>query len=65
MPKMKKGGGAYSIQKFFPNMERFETQVRKYKHEIDYLEKENATLAKKASSNEKDSVGRQMETAKL
>ena len=46
-------------------MERFETQVRKYKREIDYLEKENASLAKKAASNEKDSIGRQMETAKL
>ena len=46
-------------------MERFETQVRKYKREIDYLEKENAALAKKAASNERDSIGRQMETAKL
>ena len=53
------------LQKFFPNMERFESQVRKYSREIDYLEKENATLAKKAASNEKDSIGRQMETAKL
>ena len=53
------------LQKFFPNMERFESQVRKYRREIDYLEKENATLAKKAASNEKDSIGRQMETAKL
>ena len=53
------------LNKFFPNMERFETQVRKYKREIDYLEKENAALAKKAASNEKDSIGRQMETAKL
>jgi len=53
------------LQKFFPNMERFETQVRKYKREIDYLEKENVALAKKATANEKDSIGRQMETAKL
>ena len=53
------------LGKFFPNMERFETQVRKYKREIDYLEKENAALAKKAAANEKDSIGRQMETAKL
>jgi len=53
------------LHKFFPNMERFETQVRKYKREIDYLEKENAALSKKAVSNEKDSIGRQMETAKL
>ena len=53
------------LQKFFPYMESFETQVRKYHREIDYLEKENAALAKEAKSNEKDSIGRQMETAKL
>ena len=53
------------LQKFFPNMERFESQIRKYKREIDYLEKENVALAKKAAENEKDSIGRQMETAKL
>ena len=53
------------LQKFFPNMERFESQVKKYRKEIDYLEKENAALAKKAASNEKDSIGRQMESAKL
>ena len=46
-------------------MEKFETQVRKYRREIDYLEKENAALAKRAASNEKASIGRQMETAKL
>ena len=46
-------------------MERFETQVKKYKREIDYLEKENAALAMKAAANEKDSIGRQMETARL
>ena len=40
-------------------------QVKKYKREIDYLEKENAALAKKAAANEKDSIGRQMETARL
>ena len=61
----KKNEALVLLQKFFPNLERFETQVRKYKREIDYLEKENAALAKKAASNEKDSIGRQMETAKL
>ncbi|MCL1976287.1 MAG: plasmid recombination protein, partial [Firmicutes bacterium] len=61
----KKDDALALLNKFFPNMERFETQVRKYKREIDYLEKENTALAKKAASNEKDSIGRQMETAKL
>jgi len=53
------------LAKFFPNMERFETQVKKYQKEIDYLEKENTALTKKAAANEKDSIGRQMETARL
>ena len=53
------------LQKFFPNMERFETQVRKYKKEIDYLEKENATLAKKAEAGEKVSINRQLDENKL
>jgi len=53
------------LQKFFPNMERFETQVRKYKREIDYLEKENAALAKKAKAGEKVSINRQLDENKL
>ena len=46
-------------------MERFETQVRKYKKEIDYLEKENAVLAKKAEAGEKTSINRQLGENKL
>ena len=53
------------LEKFFPAMENFETQIKKYKNEIAYLEKANAAIAKKAASNEKDSVDRQMETAQL
>ena len=53
------------LEKFFPNIEKFETQVKKYRKEIDYLEKENAALTKKATANEKDSIDRQMNTAKL
>ena len=53
------------LNKFFPNMERFETQVRKYKREIDYLEKENAVLSKKAEAGEKVSINRQLEQNKL
>ena len=34
------------LHKFFPGMESFETQVKKYKREIDSLEKENAALVK-------------------
>ncbi len=53
------------LQKFFPNMERFETQVKKYKKEIDTLEKQNAILAKKAEAGEKVSINRQLEENKL
>lgn len=53
------------LQKFFPNMERFETQVKKYKREIDQLEKENAALAKKAEAGKKVSINRQLDENKL
>jgi len=53
------------LQKFFPGMEKFETQVRKYKGEINRLEKSNAALAKKAAAGEKESFSKQLETATL
>jgi len=53
------------LQKFFPNMENFETQVRKYRREIDHLEKENAALAKKAEAGEKVSISRELTQNKL
>lgn len=53
------------LQKFFPGMERFETQIRKYKREIDQLEKENSVLAKKAAAGEKSSISKQLEDARL
>jgi len=53
------------LHKFFPNMEKFETQVRKYRREIDHLEKLNAVLAKKAAAGEKESFSKQLETAQL
>jgi len=53
------------LQKFFPGMENFETQVKKYKREIDQLERENAVLAKKAEAGEKVSIKKQLEENKL
>ena len=53
------------LQKFFPNMEHFETQVRKYKREIDSLEKDNAVFTKKVEAGEKVSINRQFEEGKL
>jgi len=53
------------LQKFFPNMEKFETQVKKYRHEINQLEKENATLAKRAEAGEKVSINRELAVGQL
>ena len=53
------------LQKFFPSMENFEAQVRKYKREIDSLEKENAALAKKAEAGEKNSISRELNQNKI
>ena len=61
----KKDEALLLLQKFFPKMERFESQVRKYKREIDHLEKENAILAKKAEAGEKAGINRQLEEIKL
>jgi len=53
------------LHRFFPSMETFEAQVRKYRREIDTLEKENAVLARKAEDGKKASIGKQLEDAKL
>jgi hypothetical protein len=38
------------LQKFFPDMEDFETKTRRYKREFERLEKENADLVKKVDA---------------
>lgn len=52
------------LEKFFPEMEDFETQVKKYKREFDRLEKENSTLVKKVESS-RTGLNTRMEMAKL
>ena len=52
------------LDKFFPRMESFETQVRKYQHEINSLTKENTSLEKKLDAA-KPSVKDQLESGKL
>ena len=49
------------LHRFFPRMENFETQIRRYEREFERQEKENAALAKKAETKMSD----KMETAKL
>ena len=53
------------LSKFFPGMEKFEAQVRKYRREIDRLEKSNAALAKKAAAGEKESFDKQLASIQL
>ena len=52
------------LDKFFPRMESFETQVRKYQREINSLAKENTSLEKKLDAA-KPSVKDQLESGKL
>jgi len=62
----KKAGEAVTmLSKFFPNMESFESQVKKYKREIDSLEKENIMLTKKAEKGENVSMAKQLNQNKL
>jgi len=56
------------LNKFIPNMESFETQIMKYKQDIDrleQLEKDNAELAKRAAAGERISISRSLEHGKL
>lgn len=52
------------LHKFFPGMEKLETQLRKYKKEISLLEKENTGLEKKLDAG-RPSVTAQLEAGKL
>ena len=52
------------LQKFFPNMEGFETRIRRYKREFDRQERENAALTKKLDAT-KPSIMDRLENGKL
>jgi len=60
----KKAEIAALLDKFFPRMESFETQVRKYQREINSLTKENTNLEKRLDAA-KPSVKNQLESGKL
>ena len=53
------------FEKFFPNLENHETQLRKYRREFDRLKEENAELAEKAKASDQTSINRQLAFAKL
>ena len=52
------------LDKFFPRMENLETQLRKYKKEIGFLERANATLEKELDATKPSVIG-QLEAGKL
>jgi len=53
------------LQKFFPSMENFETDVKKYKDTIDLLERQNAGLNTKVKEADNGKFARNMENYKL
>lgn len=53
------------LSKFFPNMESFETILKKYRAYMERIDKENASLSQKAEAGEKKSISEQMEQAEL
>ena len=53
------------LNKFFPNMENFETQVKKYKRENTQLEREKAALAEKAKAGEQRGIKESLNQSKL
>ena len=53
------------LHKFFPSMENFATNLKKYKREFEQMEKSNVALAKKAQEGEKSSISRDLNHSKL
>lgn len=53
------------LLKWFPKMENFEGQLRKYQESMDSLSKENAALAEKAKSGNENKVKTKLEIGKL
>jgi hypothetical protein len=53
------------IRNFFPKMERFQTQMKKYKREFERMEQERAELEKRAEAGEKVSIAKRLQDSKL
>ena len=53
------------LEKFFPEMEDFESALKKYKTGFTRLEKENAALAKRARAGDEKKIKTQLERGKL
>lgn len=53
------------LHKWFPQMENFEGQLKKYRKTINSLEQENAALAQKAAANSENSINTRLQIGKL
>ena len=61
----KRDEAAAMLHKWFPQMENFEGQLKKYRKTLNMLEQENAALAEKAAANSENKIKNQLETGKL
>ena len=61
----KRDEAAALLVKWFPQMENFEGQLKRYRKTIDSLEQENDALAEKAAANSENSITRRLEVGKL
>ena len=53
------------LNKWFPQMEKFEGQMKKYQRTIDLLDKENVELEEKAKDGNSNKIKTQLEMNKL
>ena len=61
----KRDEAAQMLHKWFPQMEDFETQLKKYRVALIRLEEEKAALAEKAAANSENKIRNQLEIGKL
>jgi hypothetical protein len=53
------------LHKWFPQMENFETYLKKYRTALTMLKQENTALAEKAAANKENKIKYQLEVGKL
>jgi len=61
----KRDAALQMLKKWFPKMEDFEGQLKKYRRNISLLESENAELEEKAAEADKRKISRTLEIGKL
>lgn len=63
--KKKQANALAMLQKWFPQMEDFAGQLKKYQRTINYLADENVILTEKAATKSENKIRNQLEIAKL